>query len=60
MRSTWHRRTGTSPRPRRTQRLRQDGHETDLAEALLDILEGTLAAFKHHREIVLKQRDMPP
>ena len=32
------------------QRLRQDGHETDLAEALLDILEGTLAAFKHHRD----------
>ena len=49
-----------APQEALIQRLRQDGHETDLAEAMLEILEGTLAAFRHHREIILKRCDMLP
>jgi hypothetical protein len=33
--------------------LKQDGHETDLAEKWLDSLEDTLATFEHHRELIL-------
>ena len=37
------------------QQLTRDGHETDLAKNMLHILEGTLVAFEHHREIILER-----
>jgi hypothetical protein len=40
--------------------LKQDGHETDLAEKWLDILEDTLATFEHHRELILARLKEPP
>ena len=33
--------------------LRRDGHETDLAETLLDVLETSLRAFERHRDLIL-------
>ena len=39
--------------------LAHDGHETDVAEDLLKRLEDMLAAFEHHRRIVLEGLYMP-
>jgi hypothetical protein len=39
-----------APQKEFIERLKEDGHETDLAEKWLDILEDTLATFEHHRE----------
>lgn len=42
------------------QQLTRDGHETDLAEKMLHILQDTLAAFERHRQLILKQLNEPP
>jgi hypothetical protein len=49
-----------APQKEFIERLKQDGHETDLAEKWLDILEGTLATFEHHRELILARLKEPP
>ncbi len=36
------------------QKLRNDGHETNKAEGVLVALEHSLAAIKHHRDIMLE------
>jgi outer membrane protein TolC len=36
------------------QRLQNEGHETERAERLLKTLEHSLAALKHHRDIMLE------
>jgi hypothetical protein len=42
-----------APQKEFIERLKHDGHETDLTEKWLDILEATLATFEHHRELIL-------
>ena len=34
-------------------KLRKDGHDTDLAESMLDALETTLRALERHRDLIL-------
>jgi hypothetical protein len=42
------------------QQLTWDGHETELAEEMLQALEHTLAAFESHRAIILDRLDNMP
>jgi hypothetical protein len=42
------------------EKLRRDGHETDLAESLLYALETSLHAFEHHRKLILEHLESEP
>jgi hypothetical protein len=40
--------------------LRRNGHEIDLAESTLLVLETSLRAFEHHRDLILQRLENLP